>query len=76
MDKPGATGAGAQEEVTLGERRSSPDASLAATLAEHTQKFKDILNAVLDTRTTLEPKIDALQIDISHLREDHNYGNG
>ncbi|KAJ1150287.1 hypothetical protein NDU88_003082 [Pleurodeles waltl] len=70
-DKPGVTRTGAQEEVMLGERRGSPDALLARTLAEHTQKYKDILNTVLDIKTTLEPKIDALQIDIGHLCEDH-----
>ncbi|KAJ1195666.1 hypothetical protein NDU88_004934 [Pleurodeles waltl] len=59
------------EELMLGERKGSRDYSLAITLVEHTQKCKDILNAVLDIKTTLEPKIDALRIDIGHLREDH-----
>ncbi|KAJ1164061.1 hypothetical protein NDU88_004508 [Pleurodeles waltl] len=58
MDKPGATATGV-EEAMLGERKGSQDPSLVTTLAEHTQKFKDILNAVLDIKTTLEPKIDA-----------------
>ncbi|KAJ1138530.1 hypothetical protein NDU88_004911 [Pleurodeles waltl] len=69
-DKPGATGTGAQEEVTLGERRGSQDALLVATLAEHTQKFKDRLNAVLDIKTTLESEIDALRINIGYLCKD------
>ncbi|KAJ1127841.1 hypothetical protein NDU88_006234 [Pleurodeles waltl] len=71
MDKPGATGSGAQEEMALGERRNPPDTSLTATLAEHSQKFNDILNAVLNIKNTLETKIDALWIDMGHLREDH-----
>ncbi|KAJ1118383.1 hypothetical protein NDU88_006574 [Pleurodeles waltl] len=71
IDKPRAAGTGAQEVVALGEQRNSPDTLLVATLAEHTQKFHDIMNAVLDIKTTLEPKIDALRVDMGHLREYH-----
>ncbi|KAJ1127336.1 hypothetical protein NDU88_005739 [Pleurodeles waltl] len=58
------TSSGMHKLVNSGERRNSPDASLAATLAEHSQRFNDI-------KDTLEPKIEALCIDMGHLREDH-----
>ncbi|KAJ1209425.1 hypothetical protein NDU88_004803 [Pleurodeles waltl] len=70
-DRPLGTGSRALEEVALGEHRSPPNASLAATLAEHSQRFNDILSAVLDIKTTLEPKIDVLRMDMGHLQEDH-----
>ncbi|KAJ1163227.1 hypothetical protein NDU88_003690 [Pleurodeles waltl] len=70
-DKPGATGSETLELVAPGEHRNSPDASLVVPLAEHSQRFNDILSAVLDIKTTLEPKIDTLRIDMGHLREDH-----
>ncbi|KAJ1131530.1 hypothetical protein NDU88_009866 [Pleurodeles waltl] len=70
-DRPVASGTRAQEEVVLGEHRSPPNATLAAALAEHSQRFNEILSAVLDIKTTLEPKIDALCIDMGHMREDH-----
>ncbi|KAJ1081915.1 hypothetical protein NDU88_002087 [Pleurodeles waltl] len=70
-EKPGATGLGTCKLVEPGERRNSTDTSLAATLAEHSQRFNDILSAVLDIKATLEPKVDALRIDMVHLREDH-----
>ncbi|KAJ1217818.1 hypothetical protein NDU88_005405 [Pleurodeles waltl] len=41
------------------------------TAVEHSQRFDEILNAVLHTKTTLEPKIDPLQMDMDHMREDH-----
>ncbi|KAJ1179173.1 hypothetical protein NDU88_004409 [Pleurodeles waltl] len=65
------TGTGTQKKMGPGERGGSPDTLLATMLAEHTQKFNDILNAVQDIKSTLEPKTDALQIDIGHLHEDH-----
>ncbi|KAJ1201096.1 hypothetical protein NDU88_004911 [Pleurodeles waltl] len=49
----------------------SPDALVATILAAHTQKFDDILNAVQSIKSTLEPKIDVLRIDMGHLRENH-----
>ncbi|KAJ1093484.1 hypothetical protein NDU88_006584 [Pleurodeles waltl] len=70
-NKPGEASSGAQDKVALGERRNFLEASLAATLTEYTQRFNDILNAVLDIKTTLEHKIDALRINMGHLREDH-----
>ncbi|KAJ1173687.1 hypothetical protein NDU88_005513 [Pleurodeles waltl] len=70
-DRPGTTGTGTQEKAVLGERGDSRDASLATKLAKHTQKFNDILNAVQDIKSTLEPKIDSLGIPIGHLHEDH-----
>ncbi|KAJ1115482.1 hypothetical protein NDU88_003706 [Pleurodeles waltl] len=70
-DKSGATGSVAHELVEMEERMNSSDISLAATLAEHFQKFNDILNAVIDIKATLELKIDSLRIDMGHLREYH-----
>ncbi|KAJ1201084.1 hypothetical protein NDU88_004900 [Pleurodeles waltl] len=58
-------------EGVVGGRGGDPDASLATILAEHTQKFNDILNAVQDIKCTLEPKNNALRIDIGHLRKYH-----
>ncbi|KAJ1200825.1 hypothetical protein NDU88_004646 [Pleurodeles waltl] len=68
---PGSEAARRVEKMELGEQGGSPDASLATTPAEHTQKFNDILNTVLDIKSTLESKINSLRIDIGHLREDH-----
>ncbi|KAJ1115921.1 hypothetical protein NDU88_004141 [Pleurodeles waltl] len=62
---------GGQEELGLGERRHPSDTSLTATLAERTQKFNNILHPVLYVKTTLEPKIDELWIDMGHMCEDH-----
>ncbi|KAJ1192081.1 hypothetical protein NDU88_001393 [Pleurodeles waltl] len=47
------------------------DVSVAAILGAHTQKFDDILNAVQNNKSTLQPNIDALCIDVGHLREVH-----
>ncbi|KAJ1184911.1 hypothetical protein NDU88_001708 [Pleurodeles waltl] len=69
--KPRATGSGTRKLVELGERRNSLDASLATTLAKHSQRFNDILSAVLDINVTLEPKIGALRTDMGHLLEAH-----
>ncbi|KAJ1215946.1 hypothetical protein NDU88_003552 [Pleurodeles waltl] len=44
---------------------------MSAILASHTQKFDDILNAVQSIKSTLEHKIDALCIDMGHMREEH-----
>ncbi|KAJ1205940.1 hypothetical protein NDU88_001359 [Pleurodeles waltl] len=56
--------------MVQGDRRNSPDASLAGTLPEHSQKCNDILNVVLHIQTRGKPKIDALRIDMGHLHED------
>ncbi|KAJ1137952.1 hypothetical protein NDU88_004346 [Pleurodeles waltl] len=48
-----------------------PDSLVTAILGTHTHKFEDILNAVQSIKATLEPKIDALHIDVGHLREEH-----
>ncbi|KAJ1178375.1 hypothetical protein NDU88_003621 [Pleurodeles waltl] len=45
-DKPGATGSGTHKLFEPGEHRNSPDGSLASTLAEHSQRFNDILGPV------------------------------
>ncbi|KAJ1115818.1 hypothetical protein NDU88_004040 [Pleurodeles waltl] len=50
--------------------RSPPDC-LEVTLAKHSQRFDEILHMVLDIKTTLGPKIDALQMDMGHMRKDH-----
>ncbi|KAJ1185073.1 hypothetical protein NDU88_001868 [Pleurodeles waltl] len=63
--------ANTKEDDTLEEHRRPPPAFLVATLAEHSQRFNEILSAVLEIKTTLEPKIDALRIDMGHMREDH-----
>ncbi|KAJ1176627.1 hypothetical protein NDU88_001898 [Pleurodeles waltl] len=47
------------------------DSSVTAILGAHTEKFDDILNAVQSIKSILEPKIDALHIDVGHLREEH-----
>ncbi|KAJ1165565.1 hypothetical protein NDU88_005986 [Pleurodeles waltl] len=47
------------------------DLPVSAILAAHTQKFDDILSAIQSIKSTLEPKIDALCIDMGHLREEH-----
>ncbi|KAJ1113366.1 hypothetical protein NDU88_001612 [Pleurodeles waltl] len=47
------------------------DLSVSAIIADHTQKFDNILNAVQSIKSTLEPKIDALFIDVGQLREEH-----
>ncbi|KAJ1194798.1 hypothetical protein NDU88_004084 [Pleurodeles waltl] len=52
-------------------RRTKRLENTVATLAEHSQRFNKILSAVLDIKSTLQPKIDALLIDKHHMREDH-----
>ncbi|KAJ1171484.1 hypothetical protein NDU88_003345 [Pleurodeles waltl] len=47
------------------------DLSMSAILAAHTQKFDKILRAVQSVKSTLEPKIDTLCIDMGHLRKEH-----
>ncbi|KAJ1178120.1 hypothetical protein NDU88_003367 [Pleurodeles waltl] len=69
-DTPGMAGLGPRMSATQRER-GRPDLSVTAILAAHTHKFEDILNAVQSIKSTLEPKIDALCIDVGHLREEH-----
>ncbi|KAJ1140244.1 hypothetical protein NDU88_006601 [Pleurodeles waltl] len=59
--------------VTAAQREpgASPDTSVAAILAANTQTFEDLLNAVQSIKSTPEPKIDALRIDMGHLWEEH-----
>ncbi|KAJ1123301.1 hypothetical protein NDU88_001772 [Pleurodeles waltl] len=45
--------------------------SLKSTLTAHSSRFDEILAAVFDIKAMLEPKIDALKIDMGLLREDH-----
>ncbi|KAJ1175065.1 hypothetical protein NDU88_000356 [Pleurodeles waltl] len=66
MGAPGTQGCG-----VTGENMRSPPEPLVVTLAEHSQRFDEILNTVLDIKATLEPKTDALRIDMGHMREDH-----
>ncbi|KAJ1096781.1 hypothetical protein NDU88_001912 [Pleurodeles waltl] len=40
-------------------------------MAMHSRRFDGILAAVLDIKNSLEPKIDALQIDVGLMRGDH-----
>ncbi|KAJ1094095.1 hypothetical protein NDU88_007179 [Pleurodeles waltl] len=68
-DRPVASGSGGS---CSGRTQKHPNASLAEPLAEHSQRYNDILSAVLDINTIFEPKIDTLRIDMGHLREDHN----
>ncbi|KAJ1206730.1 hypothetical protein NDU88_002131 [Pleurodeles waltl] len=44
---------------------------MEATLQGHTSQFKKVLQAILDTKTTLEMKIDAVTLDVNLLRTDH-----
>ncbi|KAJ1186610.1 hypothetical protein NDU88_003391 [Pleurodeles waltl] len=54
------------------ENACAPQAEpLSATLVVHSCRFDEILAAVLGIKTTLEPKIDALRIDMGHMRDDH-----
>ncbi|KAJ1138201.1 hypothetical protein NDU88_004592 [Pleurodeles waltl] len=70
-DRPGMSGPGVHKRTAPKEPGVSPDALVATILATLHKKFNDILNAVQNIKSTLEPKIDALRIDIGHLREDH-----
>ncbi|KAJ1140858.1 hypothetical protein NDU88_007196 [Pleurodeles waltl] len=47
------------------------DLPVSAILVAHTQKFDDILHAVQSIKSTVEPKIDTLCIEMGHLREEH-----
>ncbi|KAJ1096935.1 hypothetical protein NDU88_002065 [Pleurodeles waltl] len=71
-DRPGMAGLGLRMTVAQREPGASPYTLVATILAAHAQKFEDILNAVQSIKSTLEPKIDALHIDVGHLREEHN----
>ncbi|KAJ1127742.1 hypothetical protein NDU88_006135 [Pleurodeles waltl] len=70
-DRPGVVGPGPCMLAMQSEPGALPDLSVTAILVVHTQKFKDILNAAQSINSTLEPKIDALRIDVGHLREEH-----
>ncbi|KAJ1163532.1 hypothetical protein NDU88_003990 [Pleurodeles waltl] len=48
-----------------------PDSSVTAILGAHTQKFEDILTAVQKHKVHFGTKIDALHINVGHLREEH-----
>ncbi|KAJ1179606.1 hypothetical protein NDU88_004840 [Pleurodeles waltl] len=48
-----------------------PDATLEHTLAGHSRKFAEILGAVLDIKSFLDPKTDALGINQGLMREVH-----
>ncbi|KAJ1111952.1 hypothetical protein NDU88_000224 [Pleurodeles waltl] len=61
-------GTGAQRDT--GEKPTFQEDSLESSLATHSRKFDKILTAIRDIETTLEPKIDALRIDIELTGED------
>ncbi|KAJ1141822.1 hypothetical protein NDU88_008150 [Pleurodeles waltl] len=44
---------------------------MEVTLHNHTSQFKKVPQAILDTKTTLETKIDAVTLDGNLLRTDH-----
>ncbi|KAJ1143660.1 hypothetical protein NDU88_009965 [Pleurodeles waltl] len=50
---------------------SISNGSLTNMLIEHSPKFEELLTAVLDIKSTLGPKIDALRIDMGHARKDY-----
>ncbi|KAJ1122569.1 hypothetical protein NDU88_001055 [Pleurodeles waltl] len=53
-----------------GESLHSREGSLGSILATHSRRFHEILLAVLDNKTTLEPKIDTLRIDMGLITDD------
>ncbi|KAJ1208185.1 hypothetical protein NDU88_003571 [Pleurodeles waltl] len=61
---PGMAGPGLRVTVAQREPGASPDTSVATIVATHTERFEDILHAVQSIKSTLEPKIDALRIDV------------
>ncbi|KAJ1121135.1 hypothetical protein NDU88_009263 [Pleurodeles waltl] len=65
------SGPGMHKKTASKEPGVSPDVLVMTILVEHTQTFNDILNAVQSIKSTLEPKDDALHIDLDHLSEDH-----
>ncbi|KAJ1201266.1 hypothetical protein NDU88_005079 [Pleurodeles waltl] len=42
-----------------------------AKIHNHTSQFEKVLQAILDTKTSLETKIDAVTQDVNLLRADH-----
>ena len=45
---------------------------LKSTLSKHSKQFEKILAAILDTKTMLETKIDAVTNDVNLLGADHH----
>ncbi|KAJ1109514.1 hypothetical protein NDU88_006874 [Pleurodeles waltl] len=62
----------AQGGCSEGELIHIPDGSLGATLGAHSCRFDVILTAVLDIKSFLEPKFDALRIEMGLIRGDYN----
>ncbi|KAJ1184626.1 hypothetical protein NDU88_001429 [Pleurodeles waltl] len=54
-----------------GERQHPPDEPLGNNLSAESRRFNEILTAMVNIKTTLEPKINDLQIDMGLMREDH-----
>ena len=48
-----------------------PGQGLDTILATHSKQFESILQAIQDTKTSLESKIDAITLDVGLLRADH-----
>ncbi|KAJ1185575.1 hypothetical protein NDU88_002367 [Pleurodeles waltl] len=71
LQEHGADGPAPRAQQTQSHSGAPQDLSVSDILAAHTQKFDDILRAVQSIKSTLEPKIDALCIDMGHLREEH-----
>ena len=45
--------------------------NFGATLDTHSKQFEQILQAIRDTKNTLEAKIDTVALDVGILRADH-----
>ncbi|KAJ1139208.1 hypothetical protein NDU88_005583 [Pleurodeles waltl] len=69
--RPGTDSLAPRTQQTQSNTGAPQDLSVQAILAAHTKKFDDILRAVQSIKSTLEPKIDALCIDMGHLRKEH-----
>ncbi|KAJ1206423.1 hypothetical protein NDU88_001828 [Pleurodeles waltl] len=70
-DRPVTDGPAPRTQQTQSNTGAPQDLSVPAILGAHTQKFDDILRALQSVKSTLEPKIDALCIDMGNLREEH-----
>ncbi|KAJ1127335.1 hypothetical protein NDU88_005738 [Pleurodeles waltl] len=66
-----AVTSGAKRGGTEGKRLRPLDETLGNMLTAQSRRSDEILIALVDIKTTLEPKIETLQIEMGLMREDH-----
>ncbi|KAJ1180596.1 hypothetical protein NDU88_005817 [Pleurodeles waltl] len=71
QDTSGATMDATEKPATGLDTTSQTLRQMEVTLHNHTSQLERVLQAILDTKTTLETKVDAVTLDVNLLRSDH-----